>query len=58
MLDYASPPESLGGAAMVEARTSLAAAMPGDEVSHVQAQLEAAQEVTARSVWEAAAVEA
>ena len=58
MLDDASPPASPGGVAAVEATTPLAVMMAGDEASHLRAQLEAIQEVMARSKQEAAAATA
>jgi hypothetical protein len=55
VLDDVSPPASLGGVAVLEAIAPLAVAMARDEASRLQAQLEAIQEVMARSEREAAA---
>jgi hypothetical protein len=54
VLDNASPPESQGGAAVVEAVAPPAVRMAGDEASHLRVQLDAIQEEMDRSEREAA----
>ena len=58
MHDDSSTPESPGGATAVEAVALPTVMVAGDEASHLEAQLEAIQEVTVRSEREAAAAKA